>query len=270
MLQDIGELVVTKVCDFHKYDPAPLDKPEAYPGIRPDFSFVLHDDYVWSLTKSECHGKIDRTLEHMLDELNVDKLVDRVPVLGYGSNLNPAQLNVKFRKNHNNSSPLIVLLGELKNHDVVYASKISQYGVIPAVLESSIGTTVCIGINLLDSKQLDIMSETESGYKLTDLQTRVDLPIIQKQIKVKYYDCPRIISYNNNKPISLKEVFTHKRTNFEMSQREILDYVAKKVGHVSGKKLAYDIKLRTEQNMQDRVNEILSKESKHSKVDANA
>lgn len=258
MISDIGKLKVTKICNFHEYDPAPSNCPEVYPGRRPNFSYVLHDECVYSLTKADGDCKIDQTLDQMLVKLNAAKINERIKVLGYGSNVNPSQCFKKFKENNNNDSPLIVLLGWLKNYDVVYASKISRYGAIPAALDSSTRTTVSVGINLLDSEQCKIMTKTEGGYELTNLQTQVELQVLQEQIDVMYYKYNNIPPDKNNCPISLKDVFACNRVNSEMTEHEVLDYVANKFDFEDGKKMAYTVKSESNNELYDKINKLLS------------
>ena len=247
-ISDIGKLCVKKICKFDKYSPAPLDEPTIYPGTHPEFSYLLYDDYVYSLEEQS-----GETLDGMLSRLEANDIHNRHAVLGYGSNSNPAQLVKKFKKNN---KPLIVLFTTLLNYDVVYMSKISRYGVIPAALAKSKGTCVEVCINMLDDEQLSIMNKTEAGYNLELLDIEVEL--YGNKIIPKYYKAKNLVAGKDGLPIRLKDVSATNSKYLEMTEIQALDYVASKFDFSNGKILANTI-WKNRNNDSDKLHEKFNK-----------
>lgn len=127
-------------------------------GQRTEDSIVLHEDG----TKM--------TIKKQLEKLGARSIEDRYMVIGYGSNANPAQLQVKFQ---NTDSTFPIFKGQLKDYDVVYASFVAPYGTIPATIENSKGALVEVWANLLDENQIKLMDKTEGrgkSYWLAELE----------------------------------------------------------------------------------------------------
>lgn len=171
--------------DITKYSPAPRKDPLSYPGKRPDFSFLFHEDSILPIIpeKTQDLGKSSvlfsngdkRELDSILQELHAETIEERYVVIGYGSNANPAQLSVKFKDLHR---PIPVFKGTLTGYDVVYASFISPYGAIPATIDHSDETKVEVWINFLDEEQMRIMDKTEGrnkSYWLTKIEDEIKL-----------------------------------------------------------------------------------------------
>lgn len=256
---NMGDLKITKMHSYHKYDPAPSCNPLIYPGSRPPFSYVLYGDDVYSLNK--CGDDIlDKILK--ASELQTNELT---AVLGYGSNINPAQLRKKFK---NNKIPLIVLLGTLENHDVAYMSKITRYGAIPAALVYSPGSVVDIGINLLNSTQLEIMNKSEKGYDPLSLNTQVKLTDLPESIDVTYYHTDKLLSSVDGYPVCLTDVSARRRFYSEMTEFEILDYVAKKFNFENKEIMIHHVK--TSNNTRYRINKYLLTQSISSNINTDA
>ena len=232
---NIGNLTVKKICRCDKYGPAPRNDPLVYPGKYPSFSYLLYDDMIYSLT-NEKQGDNTITLDQKLRDLSAPPIGERNMILGYGSNLNPSQLTEKFKDNDN---PLIVLLTTLNHHDIVYMAKISKYGYVPAALEYSKDTQVNVGINLLDNEQLKTMNKTEGGYKLQQLNTKVNL--CGNLETVKYYHAKDLLKDPNDSPIRLKNIHGTNTKYPAMTEEEVLDYVANMVNGIKGRELSNTI-----------------------------
>ena len=90
---------------------------------------------------------------------------DRTPVLAFGSNQSPEQLQRKY--GHSADIVIPVQRAWLRDFDVVYAARITSYGAVPAMLQSHSGVNVSLAVTWLDDAQLAVMHDSEgvgSGY----------------------------------------------------------------------------------------------------------
>ncbi len=85
----------------------------------------------------------------------------RTPVLAYGSNRAPAQLDRKF--GHAPETIIPVETAVLEEFDVVYAASFTRYGAVPAMLQHVPGVAVEIAVTWLDEAELEHMNGTEIG-----------------------------------------------------------------------------------------------------------
>jgi hypothetical protein len=94
-------------------------------------------------------------------EIEID-LVDRTPVLAYGSNAAPKVLSRKLALS---DQPVLVEPARLCGFDVVYSAHISPYGAIPATLQRSPATEVRVHVIYMTSAQIGVISATEPNYE---------------------------------------------------------------------------------------------------------
>ncbi|MDC0073770.1 hypothetical protein OAK17_02830, partial [Alphaproteobacteria bacterium] len=115
---------------------------KSYPYSRPKGSYLLESNRIIELKGRVLEGNFDKY----------------IPVLAYGSNAAPDQLRRKLKKIN---SPLAVLSASIRDFDVVYAGKFSNYGSIPATLAPSKGTVLQVSVVLLNKSQLSLIHKTE-------------------------------------------------------------------------------------------------------------
>lgn len=149
--------------------------PHTYPGSHPDGGFVIVDDEVHPLTWDAAPSG-DRwaglrvgvsALDDILAARKLPALADRIPVLAYGGNRNPATLDLKLR-HYGYESPgegvvLPVLTGTLRGFDVV-AAGLSGQGYLYADLYADATTQeteLAVHVLLLDRDQLRAVHDSE-------------------------------------------------------------------------------------------------------------
>jgi hypothetical protein len=147
--------------------------PASYPGKHPMTAFALVDDTVAELVWS-APPNLDTidvlgcgSLPKLLNERGLPSLAERIPVLAYGGNRNPATLELKLH-HYQYRSPgrgvvLPVLSASLRGLDVV-AGGLSSQGYMFADLYSDTSTRdteLDVHVLLLDNDQLRVMHESE-------------------------------------------------------------------------------------------------------------
>ena len=115
-----------------------------YPYERADHSFVFADGDIREF------GSADNAL-----------LQGRHPVLAFGSNAAPEQLQRKYTEH--DAVCFAVTRATLRGYDVVYSAHLTSYGAVPATLAPSPGTVLETWITWLDDDQLAHMHTTEMG-----------------------------------------------------------------------------------------------------------
>ncbi len=149
--------------------------PASYPGEHPAAAFALVDDrvaeLVWTapdLDAVDVPG--NGSLAELLAERGLPSIAERVPVLTYGGNRNPATLELKLRHYHYRSpgrgTVLPVLPARVQGLDVV-AGGLSSQGYLFADLysdETTQDTELDVHVLLLDDDQLRVMHESEGTH----------------------------------------------------------------------------------------------------------
>jgi hypothetical protein len=150
--------------------------PASYPGDHPPTAFALVDDrvaeLVWSapsdLDAIDIVG--DGSLAQVLADRGLPPVADRVPVLTYGGNRNPATLELKLRhyqyKSPGRGTVLPVMPARVRGLDVV-AGGLSSQGYLFADLysdETTRDTELDVHVLLLDDDQLRVMNESEGTH----------------------------------------------------------------------------------------------------------
>jgi hypothetical protein len=165
-----------------EYAVAPRDDPLVYPGRIPDYSFIYLGEHFHQLDVTEGRrvGKArilwskdrpkdipvrgaSKSLDNCLLRLNTTSLDWRYPVLAYGSNASPSQLQRKL-SSRGGGSVVPVVRATVLGLDVVYSAHMSPYGAIPATLIASSGAEVMLHVTFLDDTQLRLMDATEPNY----------------------------------------------------------------------------------------------------------
>jgi hypothetical protein len=148
--------------------PAPRNKPLAYPGSRPDYSYLLHQGRVHRLAKhdggllSTVCATTNTRLNDFLDQAGKSRVDERIAVLGYGSNPVPGQLVSKFDLD----ATVPVIRATIQDSDLVY-NLISDIGYAFAeILLDVPGVQADVEITFLDRTQLERLCATEQNYHL--------------------------------------------------------------------------------------------------------
>jgi hypothetical protein len=147
--------------------------PASYPGEYPAAAFVLIDDDVAELRWPESPA-LDAllvagggSLADLLAERGLPSIAERIPVMAYGGNRNPATLELKLRhyeyRSHGQGIVLPVLPARVRGLDVV-GGGLSSQGYLFADLysdEATRDTELDIHVLLLDDDQVRVMHESE-------------------------------------------------------------------------------------------------------------
>lgn len=191
-----------------------LDFALGYPFTRPDRSFVYADGTVRLL------GDDATIVEHAISD-------GRVPVLAYGSNASPLQLNRKFSR-HFPGVEIPVMMAEMQGWDVVYAALFAPYGSVPATLIRSTGARVEVFVTYLTEDELKIMHKTEgagSSYSYGKLHgTAIELGCGLWLNEINTYMALSGALSIDGEAVALREVSAAERILRAVCQREMLEY----------------------------------------------
>lgn len=91
----------------------------------------------------------------------VRRRAGRTPVVAFGSNRAPEQLQRKFGA-LDDTAAVLVEACRVPDHDVVHAARITSYGALPAAMIPAPGVTVTVAVTWLNAGQLEHMDATES------------------------------------------------------------------------------------------------------------
>jgi hypothetical protein len=130
-------------------------------------------------------------MKHERSECSPEDVSDRKAVLAHGSNQSEWQLQPK-RLNHDfGDDPIYVQRVWLPDCDVVYAARITSYGVVPATLHQSQGAKVQLAVTWLAGKQPAAMDESEglrtNPRKLVPVKFDPDTPMLAGRAQVDAY-----------------------------------------------------------------------------------
>ena len=104
------------------------------------------------------------TVKKLLKKLGLQEKAKMTlsPVVGYGSNPAPAQLERKFRAKSLEGNVVIpVMRGSLKDFDIAWTPVFVSYGAMPSTITRSPGTEVDVWITWLDEEAVKEMDATE-------------------------------------------------------------------------------------------------------------
>jgi hypothetical protein len=204
--------------ELTEFEPAPLDDWSSYPGRRTEYSFVFCGDHLRALDRLDFDAE--------LSVLGAAPLADRTPVLAYGSNACPAQLQRKYE--HATCSPVIPMTrGWARNLAIGYSDHESRYGAVPATTIVSEGVYTEVFIGWLDAEQFVELDESEArNYE------RRPLDLVAHELyvsdgpsppRVEVYESMRgIFTYDGLTP-GVKGIDTTYRAGPLLSQAEVRD-----------------------------------------------
>lgn len=159
--------------------PGAEHQPLAYPGLRPDFSYVYYQGKVREIrTRGETHGHLwveDTTglvtLDTFLTARGNAPMGERHAVLAVGSNGCPGRLAEKYRDRPEVALP--VLVGTIPYTAVVYSRRLVSYGALPATYIHQPGAVSWLSVTMLTEEQLVHMDETE---QVGEIYQRIAVP----------------------------------------------------------------------------------------------
>lgn len=170
-----------------------------------------------------------------MEKFNADQTKGRIPVLAFGSNKAPAQLQRKF-----GAEDVLIPVEKvyLKDFDVVFSAHITSYGAIPAMLQHCPDVTVEIALTWLNEAQLEVMHKSElyaanySYAQLNDISlTREDQSIMTSAFgyigERGHYSSSR----DDQRATAIKDVYAHNRQWPEKTTADMISHLFQLFGH---------------------------------------
>ncbi|HEU5141324.1 MAG TPA: hypothetical protein VFT51_15225 [Bacillales bacterium] len=257
-------------------DLSPYDHPDIYPGPRPASSFIFYNGQAHRIEEentrlenctvhvSQRDGLLGslafsspelKSVEAFLEAKGAAPIQERVPLLGYGSNVCLAQLAYKYGMTPDGSDLIICLRARMKDSDIVYGSFLAPYGSLPAIIAPVKGAETEIWLTLVDKDQFAHMTSTEGGYELREhLEGKCVLETGERFEKVYGYyqphalkcdgDMVRFCDISGNSPLPAKW------------EADMLDWLKDAVGF-EGAREQFIHKLRWDYSFHRKVNEKL-------------
>ncbi len=237
-----------KISPLDQWRPA-RKHPETYPGSRPGGSYVLLDDRVHPLLLDDpddmrvvTDGGEAVHLDGVLAAAGLPALSERVAVLAYGGNRNPATLRIKLANyeydNTGTRVALPMLRGTIDGADVAACDLSGQgylYGDL-LVEPSLVADTRCeVWLALVDNDQLRVLHESEIGtdayvgalfgHVAVDGRGALRGPVLGYAARRPCFVSPRLGS-----PIAFGTVEASRRALPEMTPMQMLDHVLDAAG----------------------------------------
>jgi len=164
-----------------------IDNPFMYPGLPPEYSFTTDGVDVLKTTVSvdEDSNEVKfaitdpktgmmTNLDDYLEQMNLPKMGDRIPVIAYGANANPGSLFNKFNYAKEGDLSLLVvpvIKATRVGSEIAWSKKLGARGRQYADMvtnEDVANTEVSIAVNFLTHDQLAIMHSTEKEYDIVE------------------------------------------------------------------------------------------------------
>lgn len=221
-----------KVTDF--LSASQDNDPMLYPGQRPEQSYVTDGSSVYTLKAQDTENlsfmvytadaeSID--LNDFLRQKNAPPLEDRIPVLGFGSNLSPGSLASKFTKVGRDDAFIIpTAYATLKGHDVVWSGGPAIKGNFIAMLYDGPevkDTEVQVGVNFLTREQLLVMNATEMSYQLA----YTDISIEGHPVRAYYYVGQDQVYVKDGLPVAIDSIPATGRAIEASTTKDLLEEV---------------------------------------------
>jgi hypothetical protein len=93
---------------------------------------------------------------------------ERIPLLGYGSNVCLAQLAYKFGMTPELNYTIVCFRASMKDSDIVYGSFLAPYGSLPAIIAPVKDAETEVWLTFLDRRQFEHMTSTEGLMELRE------------------------------------------------------------------------------------------------------
>jgi hypothetical protein len=221
----------------------PRNKPQLYPGTRPDWSFCYLGSNIAPIRVKDAHFEIMvdsnnwKSLEGFIVETTGVPLTERFAVLAVGSNACPARLADVDKYGDIEKVAIPVLYGWIDDVVSVYSPWFAEYKSIPSTIMGVPGSKTKLWVTLLTERELHQMDKSESRGTYYEL---VELPnnefIVENRIRISpitaYYDHTSIGLKDTrlNLPIMLS-CFDVIGANFpRMSQKDVQNYIITEIG----------------------------------------
>ena len=177
---------------------SPLADPLSYPGHSIDGNYLWLDTWLYDLhlggdsvgaalddrtgpgrwrvgvdggpltSAGTTAGTAGTGLDDALAQLGASAPADRHPVLAFGSNGSPAQLQAKFASLDRAHRVVPVLRGSIDGLALSHSPHVSPAGYVPWVLvRSDRSTALRVFVLWLDDVQLEVLNRTEPNYTLS-------------------------------------------------------------------------------------------------------
>ncbi len=213
--------------------------PLAYPGQRPEFSYVYYRGKVHELTPRGGGGggggsHDDLWVDDSSGEVTVDAFLEargnamlehRQAVLAVGSNGCPGRLAEKYGDDSDVAVPVFV--GTLPDTAVVYSRHLVPYGALPATYLHQPGAVSWLSVTMLTQDELQRMDQTEQVGRLYLRVPVAEAFQVDGGLKIgdlTAYLAREIVTYRG-KPVRLK-MFSREGPDWPvMDEAEILSLV---------------------------------------------
>lgn len=203
-----------------EFDPVAFEHALGYPWERPAGSFVLAGEDVHLL----------RDLDPVRRESTIAAFTeDRHPIVSFGANASPARLSMKFGHfPREKDREVLVLTGELHDHDVGVIPTVPLLGYMPGSLFASPGTAVRAAVVWVTPTQVEQLAWSEMTYRLGRLDdARFDVDDVELEIDDVFAFVARLGAFCvDGAPVALAAVTAERRTAPALTQTELLDAVA--------------------------------------------
>lgn len=194
--------------------PAPRETLVSYPGKRPSGHFIVADEKVLVF------DEVEELIEYYEQQFG-KKWEELTPVLAYGSNANPGQLDFKFGL----GCVVPVLLGSVTGVDVVY-NLISNWGYAFAdLLLNQEGVECPMAVTFLTDDQIELLKTDEQNYEFSPTPYPFTLPEGDTIDDTYFFAGKRKIWTYHGSPIAIKEIAAKGRVLPEMSQAETMKLI---------------------------------------------
>ena len=179
-----------------------------------------------------------------IKDFDASLTAQRTPVLAIGSNQAPERLVQKF--GHDATHVIPVQRAQLSGFDVVFSAHISGYGAVPAMLQTSEGSTVSIAVTWLNDEQLEIMHATEiasANYWFAELQ---EINVLLDNGAVHTEACAYLSSRGHlniaSSPVALSAISCTARNYPAMTTGKALEHVRQRVApHLDADQFVHEL-----------------------------
>ncbi len=222
--------------------PGAENQPLAYPGLRPDFSYVFYEGTVYEITpRGDTYADLwvedpigVSTLDAFLAARGNAPMTERHAVLAVGSNGCPGRLAEKYAAHPDVALPVFV--GTLTDTAVVYSRRLVSYGALPATYLHQPGAVSWLSVTMLTDEQLARMDQTEGVgefYQRIPVPGHFSIDGGPQIGNLTTYLDREILSFQS-KPIRLK-MFARKGPDWPiMDEPEVLSLVFDQAGILVG------------------------------------
>ncbi len=206
-----------------------------YPGERPPSSFVTDGESVIPMAFSTEGALVHldgsaTSLDEYLGQQGLPVSEDRIPIVGYGSNVCPPTLARKLDyEGRPDLKILPVMYGWMSGVDAVWHERPGQRGAFFAEMyagEETEQTSLRVGVGLFTPEQLLFIHKGEQTYDLGQFST-VELDNGHKIPALMYVGSERILEIDGS-PVAVSGIERQNPGLTEMTSRETLDCLLEK------------------------------------------